>query len=100
MSHFIIIFWIITLTFGAFLSPALFVKELHKSFGTGFVINSAMNKSHLSDYLIYLKDECFTANEVIKYKETGTIGYVGNTYRFPGPTVQYVSISSNYFTKH
>ena len=86
----IIIFRIIALTFGAFQSPALFVKELHKSFGTGIVVNGAMNKSNLLDYLIYLKDKYFTASEVKQYKETGIIDYVENTYWFLNPTVQYL----------
>ena len=83
----IIIFRINTLTFGAFQSPALFVKELHKSFGTGIVVNGAMNKSNLLDYLIYQEDKYFTASEVKQCKETGIIGYVENTYWFLNPTV-------------
>lgn len=90
MSHFLIIFRIITLTFGAFQSPALFAKELNKSFGTGIIVNGAMNKSHLSDYLIYLKEEYFTLNEVKNYNETEIIGYVGNTYWFLRPLIQHM----------
>lgn len=43
------------LIFDAFQSSALFEKEQHKSFSTGVVVIGTMNKSHLSDYRIYLK---------------------------------------------
>lgn len=70
------------LIFDAFQSPALFVKEQHKSFSTGVLVSGTMNKSHLSDYRIYLKVEYITSSEVRKYKEIRIIAYVGKILIF------------------
>eukprot|EP00794_Sanderia_malayensis_P016487 gene16487-18127_t len=65
----------------AFTGPQRFTCHIHKQFRSDVVINGALQKSDVTDYLMHLKINYMMMGEPREFKPAGVVGYLmGNTW--------------------
>eukprot|EP00794_Sanderia_malayensis_P009095 gene9095-10066_t len=65
----------------AFTGPQRFTCHIHKQFRSDVVINGALQKSDVTDYLMHLKNNYMMMGEPREFKPAGVVGYLmGNTW--------------------